>query len=209
MESTTDCFALLGEPRRPWIDPDTLKQRFHALSTGAHPDRFHGSGEVSRAAATAHFTALNRAYGCLRDPKSRVAHLLRLEQGTDPPDVQRIPPGTIELFTEVGAVGRAVDALLAERGAETSPMRRLQQFERGMADMERLDALLRRIGSWEDSLMAELRDLNIAWEAAPPPGHPGRLESLPLNRLGEIAQLLGYLARWRSQLEERRVRLGM
>ena len=37
--SMTDCFALLGEPRCPWLDAEALKSRFLVLSAEAHPDR--------------------------------------------------------------------------------------------------------------------------------------------------------------------------
>ena len=34
-----DYFALLDEPRRPWLDPEELKAKFHALTATVHPDR--------------------------------------------------------------------------------------------------------------------------------------------------------------------------
>ena len=41
----TDYFALLNEPRRPWLDADLLKQTFLTLSAGAHPDKIHSANE--------------------------------------------------------------------------------------------------------------------------------------------------------------------
>jgi hypothetical protein len=38
-----DCFALLNEPRRPWLDSEALKQRFVSLSAELHPDRTHSA----------------------------------------------------------------------------------------------------------------------------------------------------------------------
>jgi len=35
----TDYFALLDEPRRPWLDVSSLKQKFLARSSEVHPDR--------------------------------------------------------------------------------------------------------------------------------------------------------------------------
>ena len=57
-----DCFELLQEPRRPWIDADALKSRFLELSTAAHPDRVHGGTESERAQANARSAELNAAY---------------------------------------------------------------------------------------------------------------------------------------------------
>jgi hypothetical protein len=34
-----DAFALLNEPRRPWLEAEALKQKFLALSSAVHPDR--------------------------------------------------------------------------------------------------------------------------------------------------------------------------
>lgn len=47
----TDCFALLGEERRPGLDVEALKERFSTLSRELHPDRFHGAAEAERTEA--------------------------------------------------------------------------------------------------------------------------------------------------------------
>ena len=36
----TDAFALLDEPRRPWLDAGALKQKFLPISSAAHPGVF-------------------------------------------------------------------------------------------------------------------------------------------------------------------------
>ena len=88
----TDYFALLNEPRRPWIEPETLKAKFLALAAGIHPDRIHNADELEKAGATHRYAELNTAYNCLAEPKSRLRHLLELELGTKPEDIQQIPP---------------------------------------------------------------------------------------------------------------------
>src|SRR5438105_4306005 len=102
----TDYFALLNESRRPWIDSDSLKQKFLALSSGVHPDRVHNSGEAERREAQELYTNLNAAYNCLREPKSRLQHLLELEQGIKPANIESIPPDLMELFMEVSQLCR-------------------------------------------------------------------------------------------------------
>ena len=74
----TDYFAFFNEPRRPWLDAESLKQKFLALSATVHPDRVHNLGEVERAAAQERYTELNTAYNWLREPKERLQHLLQL-----------------------------------------------------------------------------------------------------------------------------------
>ena len=58
----TDYFALLNEPRRPWLDPDSLKKKFLALAAGIHPDRIHNADELEKAEANRRYAELNAAY---------------------------------------------------------------------------------------------------------------------------------------------------
>jgi curved DNA-binding protein CbpA len=205
----TDYFSLLDEPRRPWVDPAPLKARFLARSAELHPDRVHGGNEAEKAAATAQFAALNAAHNCLRDPKDRLAHLLELELGAKPRDVQRIPPGTSDLFVEVGQVCRDTDAFLAERARATAPMLRAQLFARGLDWADKLTALQQRIHARREELLAELRGLNPAWEAAPAIGAEDRRGALPLERLEQLYRVLSYISRWSEQLQERLVQLAL
>jgi DnaJ-domain-containing protein 1 len=205
---THDCFALLNEPRLPWLDPEALNARFLALSSEVHPDRYHTASEPEKQRASQHYTALNTARQCLADPRERLLHLLELELGVKPPNVQRIPPGTMDLFMEVGQRCREVDAFLAQRSEVTSPLLKVGLFEKGLEWTEALQALQQAVNAKQDALLAELKDLNTAWESAPPIGTPGRAAALPLERLEQIYRVLSYTARWTEQLQERVVRLA-
>src|SRR5712675_2780384 len=122
----TDYFALLREQRRPWIDPELLKQKFLGLSAEVHPDQVHGGEESEKRVAQEHYAELNAAYNCLREPKERLAHLLELETGAKPRQVQNVPPDLMDAFMEITNVCRGADAFLAEKNATTSPLLRLQ-----------------------------------------------------------------------------------
>ena len=87
----TDHFAVLGQPRRPWLDADLLKETFLTLSGAAHPDHVHNQGAPVRQQADSRYVELNAAYQCLRNPKARVEHLLQLESGAKPGDLRAIP----------------------------------------------------------------------------------------------------------------------
>jgi len=102
----TDYFALLKEQRRPWIDPDLLRQKFLALSAEVHPDRVHGAQESEKRAAQERYAELNAAYNCLREPKERLAHLLELETGAKPKQVQNVPPDLMDAFMEITNICR-------------------------------------------------------------------------------------------------------
>src|ERR1039458_7617080 len=116
----TDFFALLNEPRRPWLDADLLKQKFLALSANAHPDRIHSASESDKVDATKRFTELNTAYSCLAEPKLRLLHLLELELGAKPKDIQQIPTALADLFAEVATSCRSADGFLVEKTKATS-----------------------------------------------------------------------------------------
>jgi hypothetical protein len=204
----TDSFALLNEPRRPWLDVDELKQKFRQLSNDVHPDRIHSASEEEKQRANQRYAELNAAHNTLREPRDRLLHLLELESGAKPKDVQRIPPGTMDLFVEVGQICRDVDAFLAERGKVTSPLLKVQMFERGMDWTDKLQALQQRINSKRAELTEELQKMNAQWESAPPVGSPERAAVLPLERLEQIYRVFSYIARWTEQLNERVVQLA-
>lgn len=201
--SMTDCFELLQEPRRPWLDADALKARFLELSASTHPDRFHGAPEAERNAANARSAALNAAYNTLRETRDRLFHLLELERGSPSRDIQRIPAGTMDLFVEIGQACRDTDTFLAANPESESPMLRLQRLRQALEWSERLMALQRQVNTRREALEATLRSMNTAFESAPPPSSPGRSSRLPLEALEESARAMSYVTRWTSQLQER------
>jgi hypothetical protein len=203
-----DAFALLGEPRRPWLDPEALKQKFLPLSAESHPDRIHSASDEEKERATSRYAELNAAYNTLREPRDRLLHLLELELGAKPRDVQRIPPGTMDLFVEVGQLCRDVDAFLSQRSNVTSPLLKVQMFERGMEWTDKLQALQQRINAKRDELAAEVQQMNSLWDAAPPAGSPARTAALPLDRLEQIYRVFSYITRWTEQIQERVIQLA-
>ena len=198
----TDYFSLLNEPRRPCLDLDVLKEKFLTLSATVHPDRVHNLGAVERAAAQERYTELNAAYNCLREPKDRLRHLLELELGTLPKDIQRIPSELMDLSLEVGKACRDADAFLAEKAKVTSPLLQVSFFERGQTFVETLQAIQRRVRTLNEQLSEELKHIDAEWES-----HPDARKSL-LPRIEELHRLFTYFARWIAQLQERVVRLS-
>ncbi|HMJ88906.1 MAG TPA: hypothetical protein VK530_03775 [Candidatus Acidoferrum sp.] len=204
----TDYFDLLGEPRRPWLDPSILKQNFHMLSNDLHPDRVHSAPEEVKQRVSQRYAELNAAHNVLREPRDRLLHLLELELGAKPRDVQRIPPGTMELFIEVGQLCRDIDTFLDERNKVTSPLLKVQIFERGMEWADKLQSLQQRINARRDELADELQQMNAVWNSAPPIGSSDRAASLPLERLEQLYRVFSYIARWSEQINERIVQLA-
>lgn len=204
----TDYFALLDEPRCPWIDPEALKTKFLALSSALHPDRVHAGSTDEKNRANERYTQLNAAYRCLHDPKERLAHLLQLETGTRPVQVHSIPPQTAELFIQVSQLCREVDSLLGRKRKQTSPLLRAQLFSQALPWTEKLQAIKVQLEHQRTDLLRMLETFNPAWENAPPIGSPERVGALPLQPVEQIYRSLSYINRWTAQIQERLVELA-
>ncbi|HEY1716781.1 MAG TPA: DnaJ domain-containing protein [Verrucomicrobiae bacterium] len=200
----SDYFALFNEPRRPWIEPDSLKKKFLALSANVHPDKIHSASESEKSAAAKQFAELNAAYNCLLEPKSRLLHLLELELGTKPKDIQQIPPALADLFAEVANACRSADIFLAEKNKATSPLLQVQLFERAQEWVEKLNSLQRKLNELREKLTDELKSLDTVWTATDSNAH-----KMLLPRLEELYRLFGYFNRWNGQIQERRVQLSL
>ncbi len=199
----TDNFAILNEPRRPWLDADLLKQKFLALASEAHPDRVHNAIESEKAASTQRYAQLNAAYNCLAEPKLRLLHLLELELSAKPKDIQTIPAALADLFAEVANTCRSADGFLAEKSKATSPLVQVQLFERGQDWVEKLNVLQRKLNELREQLTDKLKSLDAQWILA---DAAARREMLP--KLEELYRLFGYFNRWNNQIQERVVQLS-
>lgn len=203
-----DYFALLGQPRRPWIEEGPLKQRFLELSSECHPDRVHADTAQRREQAGQIYAELNAGYNCLRDPKERLLHLLELETGRKPSEVQRIPPGTMDLFVEVGQVCREVDGYLTKKKQMTSPLLKVQFFREGTQWVTNLMTLQGRINARREELLNEIKEMNSAFEHAAELKSFGTIRELSLERLEQAYRALSYAARWTGQIQDRLVQIS-
>ena len=195
-----DHFILLNEPRRPWLEPETLKEKFHALSAAVHPDRVHNLSESERENAQQQYTELNAAYHCLREPRLRLRHLLELELGRKPSDLTQVPDDLLELFFVIGKALREADAFLAEKEQALSPLIKVQLFERGMDWTETLGKLQQQIGSRRARLIDELKILDAVWSSP--------ATTTTFAQLEQLYRLFSYFDRWLAQLSERSARLS-
>lgn len=194
-----DNYLLLKEPRRLWLEADLLKTKFFALSSEVHPDRIHNAPESEKLAATQRYSELNAAYQCLREPRSRIRHLLELELGAKPSDLTDIPDELMTLSLAVGKEFRDVDTFLAEKAKATSPMVQVQLFESGMERVDQLNNLTRNIFSLRETLLEELKSLDTVWQSG---------KSHQMDRLLNIWRLLSFYERWLAQIQERTVQLS-
>jgi curved DNA-binding protein CbpA len=203
-----DYFALLNEPRRPWLDPELVQARFLALSAPHHPDHVHTGTPEQKSAANDRFAALNAAWLCLRDPKQRLRHLLELERGEKIEALEALPDSaSADVYFQIGRACREADRFLNESAQAASPLMRAERFQRRLDWTERLKAFQQTLTVRREALESALKNLNSQWEAAPV-GATERRQVLPLDQLEQIYRDLSYLLRWTGQIGERLLRLA-
>lgn len=229
----TDYFATLGEPRRPWLEEDALKKRFLALTSEHHPDvaktaalqgeNAQGSGSSADFTGPApDFALINLAYQTLREPRTRLRHLLELERtehaeksGSEGaptaslPKHQPAPEAVGALFSKMGGMKHTSDTFLKKRSAATSPLAKALLMGEQLELQEKLEAWLAELEEEKERGMAVLPALDALWQEsaeAENAAHAGQRSEV-LVALGELAQLLGYLDKWIAQVREALVKL--
>ena len=173
----TDYFALLGEARQPWLDPDTLKEKYFALARTRPAD-----------------AELNEAFRVLSEPKLRLHHLLTLE-GAELTAGRPVPSSVAELFWNTGTLLREIERwLLRNKVADSALARALLSGER--ASLEgKLEALEARLNRAYEAELTALRKIGVT-------DVPNEIGSLIRHY-----DLLSYLTRLRAQVAEKRFRL--
>ena len=119
-----DYFSFLGLPRKLMIDAQDLDRRFRDLSRKFHPDFYYNATPAERLASLERSSYLNDAYRALKQPVSRIEHLLTIEglplaksEGGE----AKVPPGLLE---EVFALNEELDEIrdLRESGADAATL---------------------------------------------------------------------------------------
>ncbi len=192
----TDYFALLEQPRRPWLEPEQLKQAFHAKALQEHPDaQLH---EVDAGASGTAFAELNEAYQVLHDPKRRLHHLLSLCDHAPDRRPNAIPAELGELFPAVASVTQSASALVQQSANATTALSRSLLKPQLVDVAERLNNSLQQLSAIQHNASTRLEELDHIWrdDAA---DHFAELEALYLK--------FSYLSRWIAELEEKRMQL--
>ena len=182
----TDYFALLEQPRAPWLDPAALKEAYHRKTLQSHPDTAAPDRESD-------FAELNEAYQVLQDPKRRLHHLLSLENGAPPSANQTIPQELQDLFLAIGALTQRANALLEKTGRASNALSRSLLKPQIVEMQKEVGGLREKVGTLDAAASAQLREMNSDW---------------PHDRVGQLAVLsnlylmFAYLGRWSEQLDE-------
>jgi DnaJ-domain-containing protein 1 len=204
-----DYFALLDQPRRPWLDPGGVNAKFLALSSEVHPDRVHNASAEEKTAANERFATLNTAFNCLRDSKTRVRHLLEIERGTKVDHLEQLPPEAADFYFSLGQLCREIDQFLSEKDEKASSLLKVQRFQIALSWMDKLEPKRAALHERRAQLDKEMKALNSCWEAAAAVGSAEREAALPLVELEQIYREWCYLTRWSEQVQERLVQLSL
>jgi curved DNA-binding protein CbpA len=194
----TDYFALLGQPRRPWLDPVALQQAFHALTLRAHPDAMAGKAEA--ADAEAGFARINEAYRVLQDPKRRLQHLLNLEGHPPSSAGGQVPEEIAEIFPTVAAVTQDAERAQQRAAVTTNPLSRSLLRGEFLQAGRRIDEALVLLLRLRTEAESDLERLNALFAKMAPGDRFSALHRVYLR--------FSYLTRWIDQLEEKRTQLA-
>jgi molecular chaperone HscB len=128
------------------IDPAQLERRFRDLSRQFHPDYFYNASPSERLASLERSSYLNDAYRALRNPISRIEHLLAIE-GLPPAKsegssagsgqtVAKVPAGLLE---EVFELNEQLDEIRESResGTDAAVLRDRLDSARKPIDLKR------------------------------------------------------------------------
>jgi molecular chaperone HscB len=150
-----DYFSFLDVPRRLNLDVQDLERRFRDLSRQLHPDYFYNATSSERLASLERSSYLNDAFRTLRNPVTRIEHLLALEglslAATDGGHAT-VPPGLLE---EVFELNEQLDEIREARESGAAP-----------ADVRvRLDAAKAPIEARRGQHEQRVADLCSRWDA--------------------------------------------
>jgi hypothetical protein len=185
----TDYFALLEQPRLPWLDREALKQVYHAKTLQMHPDS--GTGAA--------FAELNEAYQVLQDPKRRLQHLLGLHQATRAGANQPVPPDLQELFLRIGGLNQRLQPVLEKIRAASNELSRSLLKGQLLSRQKEIADLRGKVGAMSAAAEERLKEMNRAWPADPTP---------QIDALQDLQLRFAYLNRWSEQLDELAFQLG-
>ena len=170
-----DYFSFLGLPRALTIDTADLDRRYRELSRKFHPDFYYNATPTERLASLERSSYLNDAVRTLRNPVTRIEHLLAIEglpsagsemrpaSGHNPggvaPASGAVPPSLLE---EVFALNEELDEIREMRESGRSPQ---ELAPRIAAAREPIEG--RRV-----THEAQLQDLSARWDAVRETGSP-------------------------------------
>ena len=189
-----DYFALLQQPRKPWLELEPLKQKYQQLTLANHPDL--PSSDSAETGAS--FAEINEAYRVLSDPKLRLQHLLSLEGATQPAS-SSTPEEFTELFMKTGSLVQEIDRLVEKLRISTNALSRSLLRADLLSVQKRTESLVAELNGLYADAVAELKQSDKVWAEQ-------RKQAIEVLR--DVSNRFSYLGRWIDQLRERQFQLA-
>src|SRR5262245_30165698 len=142
-----DYFEVFDLPRKLQVDLDALQEKFYELSRRYHPDFHQLASPEDQALSLERSALVNRAYRTLREPLSRLAHVIALEEGQEQA-LKPKPP--MDLLEEMLEVQEALEAAKAS-GLDAGAGRRLVRERQGLLERQVSgdDSIVERFAEWD------------------------------------------------------------
>jgi len=182
----TDYFALLEQPRRPWLEPEALKEVFRRKTLEHHPD-------TSASSSSNAFADLNEAHQVLQDPKRRLQHLLELQGSPPSRTTESVPTDLQELFLRIGEWNQRTKLLLERMRGQSSALERSLLKSRSLEAQQAIEDLRRELRDLTETAIRELK----------------KIEPAQVNQISRLHSTFAYLGRWTEQLDELAFQLSL
>lgn len=169
----TDCFELLGLPRRALLDESELQATWHQKSREVHPDQPGGSTTLA--------AEINTAYETLLAPEKRLRHLLELH--AVPWRTIPISAEIMTLFSQIGPQLQNAVVLTKKKQAASSAIAKALLAPEELKLREVLEDLTAQIEARRAEVLASLADAS-------------------LDQIQVVQATLAYLAKWQGQIRE-------
>lgn len=184
-----DCFKLLGLRPQAALDLAALDEAYLAATRLAHPDQAGGSDHAS--------AGLNAALETLRNPVTRLKHLLDLHSGLG---WRAIPldAGLMSLFEKLGPLLQQTNAFLARKQAASSALARALLASEELRLRESLEELGTAIEDEWQALESCFLDCDERIAAG---------DSAAWADLQSLQARLAYLGKWKDQIRARLLEL--
>ena len=183
-----DYFALLDQPRAPWLDPASLKEAYHRKTLETHPDTASGNSKGN-------FAELNEAYQILQDPKRRLHHLLELQGHAPSPTNQMLPAELHDLFPGIGVLTQRANVLQGKVKAASNALSRSLLKPEIMELQKEIKETREKLQAVSEASLAELRTINVGWMEKPATADD-------IANVAKLYFVFAYLTRWSAQLDE-------
>jgi curved DNA-binding protein CbpA len=175
-----DAFAVFEISRRPLVDESALKETYLRLAADRHPDASGGDDEE--------FHLVQEAYKTLRDPASRLRHLLELAFPTFRREGGNVPHA--ELFLRAGSAVQAARTVWQRFETTSSALARALLSPEIAEALRQIRAASGFVQQADDDLARQLEELDSRWPDISP------------DELSALASAFRFVSRWKSQLSE-------